>query len=239
MVRGSAADFLIRAVLDEAFRELALADPQRAFEGYDLSEAEQQILRSRDGRLLGLLGEAAGQGHAVVEQPARKATAKPAASSLPSLPEVKLLLRLTPHATQQPDGASKVSYAASLHPWPGDREPKGTDPGSGEQAEGHSDGTPPEMAWVIHIVPTVLDAQETGLKVAYSASIQPLAVGTDGTQPPAREPPRALANSPWNHHLESSAAKAAAQAVRACAPSRRYEKLLELVDALQAGDGRG
>ncbi len=227
MTRGSATDFLIRAVLDEAFRELALADPQRAFEGYDLSDAEQQILRSRDGRLLGLLGEVAGQGEALVEKPAGEATAKPVASSLPNLPEVKLLLRLAPQATQQPDAASKVSYAASLHPWPG------------EQDEVHSYGTTSEMAWVIHITPTVLDAQETGLKVAYSASIQPLAAGADGAPPSAREPPRALPNSPWNHHLESSAAKAAAQAVRACDPSRRYEKLLELIDALQTGDGCG
>ncbi|MCP4249640.1 MAG: hypothetical protein GY778_21580, partial [bacterium] len=43
----STADFLIRVVLDDAFRELALDDPQRAFEGYDLSPAQRELLSSR------------------------------------------------------------------------------------------------------------------------------------------------------------------------------------------------
>ena len=43
MKRGSAADFLVRTVLDGAFRELAIANPQRAFEGYELSEEEKDI----------------------------------------------------------------------------------------------------------------------------------------------------------------------------------------------------
>jgi len=45
MKRGSAADLLIRAVLAEAFRELALANPERAFEGFDLSEEEEEFRR--------------------------------------------------------------------------------------------------------------------------------------------------------------------------------------------------
>ena len=54
-----------------------------------------------------------------------------------------------------------------------------------------------------------------------------------------RESTQALGNPPWNHHVESSAAKTAARAVQAAEPDRRYEKLLELVDALQTGDARG
>jgi hypothetical protein len=239
MARGSAADFLIRTVLDEAFRELALADPQRAFEGYDLSEEEQEILRSRDDRLLGLLGEAAAYGQALVEHPAEDESAKAAESSLPTLPEVKLLLQLVPHSAQQPDSPSNIAYAASLHPWPGDHNSKTADAESGERTDIHNDPALPGIAWIIRITPTVLDAQEDGLKVAYAASIHPLGVGAEQQQQPTEGATRALAGSVWNHQVESSAAKAAARAVRASDASQRYEKLLELIQALQTGDDRG
>ncbi|MBN2562713.1 MAG: hypothetical protein JXQ75_17445 [Phycisphaerae bacterium] len=240
MTRGAVTDFLIRAVLDEPFRELALADPQRAFVGYDLSEEEQEILRSRDGRLLGLLGKAVAYAKALVEHPAKGDLSEATESSLPSLPEVNLLLRLDPRATQRPGSALDVAYAATLAPWPGgDHERKTTDAENGEQTEQHSNDTPPKIAWIIRITPTVVDSLETGLKVAYHASIRPFAVGADGKQPSAKGPTQASATSPWRHDVESSAAKAAAQAVRASDAGRRYEKLLELIRVLQAGDDRG
>ncbi len=37
-----------RAVMDRAFRELLFSDPDRAFEGYDLTEQEKAILRNLD-----------------------------------------------------------------------------------------------------------------------------------------------------------------------------------------------
>ena len=120
MTRGSAADFLIRTVLDEQFRELAVADPHRAFEGYDLSDREREILLARDGRLLGLLGQAMGQDEPSVEPPDGDVGAATSASPTPGLPEVKLLLRLTPFVAQDPESGQKVSYEASLHPWPDD-----------------------------------------------------------------------------------------------------------------------
>ena len=239
MTRGSAADFLIRAVLDEAFRELAIADPQSAFEGYDLNEEEQEILRSRDARLLGLLGEAVGQAKASVEHPERTGGSKTTESSPPSLPEVKLLLRLEPQASQAPDSASGVAYAASLHPWPGDDESKRTDAQSDERTEGHEDGAPPKMAWMVRITPTVVEVLETGLKVAYSAAIHPFTADADVKQPSAQGPTRPSARSPWDHHVESTAAQAAARAVRASGAGQRYEKLLELIHALQTGDEGG
>ncbi len=238
MTRGSAADFLIRTVLDEAFRELALAEPQRAFEEYDLSAEEKKILSSPDDRLLGLLGAASVRGEAADEHPPKKAVSKPAAAPLPRLPEVKLLLRLAPHAAQLPDSKSRVAYTASLHPWPHDRAPKSTDAESDEQSAGHDDGPPPEIAWIVRIKPTVIDAQETGLKVAYTASIHPLDADTGEEQPSAPGPTPAVASPPWNHHIESSAAQAAARAVLESDARQRYEKLLGLIHALQTGDER-
>lgn len=235
MKRGSAADFLIRAVLDEAFRELALADPERAFEGFDLSEEEEETLRSRDRRLLGLLGDAVAHRQALAEHPLQKEHTDPAAPALPSLPEVQLLLRLVPHAAQSPDSEPKVSYAASLHPWPCDDELK-TGADIDEQLEGHADAAVRGVTWIIRIAPSVVESRETGMVVAYSASIHPLMTDPDQTRLSVREPTQELASPPWNHHVESAAAKTAARAVQAADPGQRYRKLLELVHALQTGD---
>ncbi len=214
MKSGTAADFLIRAVLDEAFRDLAIADPERAFEGYDLNSDQRESLRRRDGRVLGLLGE-------VVPPPAeheRTSSAEP----LPKLPEVKLLLRLTPQSAQLPDSTSKVTYAATLSAWPGDQEAK------------VATGEPSDVAWVIRIKPTVLERRDEGLNVAYAAAIQPLAVDLAGSSLTAQE----KGASPWNHQVESDAAKMAAQAVLASGADGRYARLLDLVHALQPGNER-
>jgi hypothetical protein len=238
MKRGSAADFLVRTVLDEAFRELAIANPQRAFEGYELSEEEKDILRSRDHRLLGLLGEAVAHKEALAEQPLQKEHFDPTGPTLPSLPEVKLLLRLAPHVPQSPGSEPKVTYAASLHPWPCDDELK-TGPDADEQAKGQTGAAVGEVGWIIRIVPNVVESREAGLTVAYSASIHPMMTDSDQTPPSAREPTEELASPPWNHHVESSAAKTAVRAVQAADPGERYGKLLELVHALQTGDNGG
>ena len=239
MAQRSADDFLIRTVLDETFRELALADPQRAFEGYALSEEQQEILRSRDARLLGLLGGTVAQGEALAEHASKKGISKTADAPLPSLPQVKLLLRLVPQATQPPGSASSVAYAASLHPWPGHERSKTIDAENGGQTAGDIAGMTPRIEWLVRITPTVIGSQETGLKVAYSATIQPLAVGADEAPLATQGPTPAVGRPPWNHHIESSAARSAARAVRESEASVRYEKLLELIHALQTGDERG
>ncbi|MCH7872030.1 MAG: hypothetical protein IID33_10060 [Planctomycetes bacterium] len=215
MKTGTAADFLIRAVLDETFRELAIADPQRAFEGYDLSPDQRESLRRRDGRVLGLRGE-------VVAPPDEERPASAAQPPLPKLPEVTLLLRLTPQSAQLPDSTSKVTYAAALSTWPGNEEIK------------NADGEPSDVAWVIRITPTVLERREEGWHVAYAAVIQPLAVDLAGSSLTAQE----KGASPWNHQVESDAAKMAAQAVLTSGADGRYARLLDLVHALQPGNER-
>ncbi|MBL7223157.1 MAG: hypothetical protein ISS72_04830, partial [Candidatus Brocadiae bacterium] len=216
MRRESAADFLIRTVLDEQFRELAVADPHRAFEGYDLSEREREILLARDGRLLGLLGEAIGQDEAPAEPPHSDVGAATSASPTPSLPEVKLLLRLTPFVAQDPQSGTKVSYEASLHPWPDDGDPKSGDARRGQKTEPDGDCPPTEIKWMVRVVPTIVGSQESGLVVSYSASIHPVAEDADDVRPSAEAPTPKPASSPWTHHVESSAARAAARAGRAC-----------------------
>ncbi len=255
MAHGTATDFLVRAALDDAFRELALTDPQRAFEGYDLSDEERDILCSRDGRLLGLLGAAVAKAKTPIEQTAEDDPPETAESHFPSLPEVNLLLRLDPRVTHAPDSAPSVGYAASLSPWPGEHERKPPDEEGREQAAEQSNDAPPGVSWIIRITPTVVDSVTdalpcgsrlnkassvtAGLKVAYHASIHPNPSQTSEEPPSAERPTAASATSPWIHHVESAAAKAAAQAVRASDADGRYDKLLDLIDALQTGDERG
>ena len=234
MTRKSAANFLVRAVLDEAFRDLALSNPQSAFEGFDLTEQEKEILRSRDHRVLGLLGDAVRQQEPVAETPLEKTPPTPVAPALPSLPEVKLLLRLIPQAVPSPGPDPKVSYAASLHPWPTDNEPEGG-PNSAAPTDNGTETAAAEIRWLIRIAPEVVESRDTGLAVAYSASIHPVTAESDETGPAYRESPPKATDSPWNHHLDSPAARTAAKAVLAADPSQRYAKLLELAHALQTG----
>ncbi len=224
MAGKSVADFLVRTALDDAFCELALTDPERAFEGYDLSEQERDILIRRDERLLGLLGGAVGHGHAAAEDSPQRESQEADAAPSPELPEVKLLLRLAPQVAQTPGAGANVAYAASLHTWPADRDARADQPSS---------GAPPEIEWLVRFTPTVVASGEEGLTVAYSAAIEPLDAVSDKPKPPA------AANPPWNHHVDSAAAKAAARAVRASDAGGRYEKLLGLIHALQEGDDRG
>jgi len=249
MKRKSVNDYLIRTVLDDAFREVAIADPLVAFEGYDLSEEEKEILRSRDHRLLGLLGRVVAGSHAgddhpcgAVEHPLKtEAETEPTDQEKPPMPhlaEVNLLLRLVPQAVPSADGESKVAYAASLHPWPDD---KGTTPGADTEApsRGEPDGEPTEVKWIVRIQPTVLGTEAAGLRVAYSASIHPLTAASDESREPVAHADGPPAGAPWNHQIESAAAKAAARAAQAAAPDQRFMKLLDLVEALQTGDHGG
>jgi len=224
MTRGSAVDFLIRAVLDETFRDTATADPPRAFEGYDLNDEEREILQNQDERVLALLGQAVTRGEVSVAPSEKRGSSNTKTASPPVLPEVRLLLRLIPHVSQNSAPGSQLAYEASLHPWSGDLAPDA------------ADGKPPAIEWIIRITPAVRDAQEAGLSVSYSASIQPFAVGAGKSPALAPESSQARSSSPWNHYVASNAAKTAAQAVRASDASERYEKLLDLINALQTGD---
>ncbi len=239
MTGNTAADFLIRVVLDDAFRELAIDDPQRAFEEYDLSAEQREILAGRSDRILELLGAAAPQSRPSADGAGSKTEPPAAAAALPGLPDVKLVLRLAPHAVPEQGSSTKVAYEASLLPWtPDDASAKSQAPADPPGEIPDSDGAP-ELSWLVRISPTVVDAEEAGVRVAYSASIRPLVEGAGLNQPP---PPAQTPSEPgrtWRHDLESPAVQAAAQAVRLCDTGTRYEKLLELIEAVRPEGRRG
>ena len=235
MKQESVADFLVRVVLDEAFRELALANPKSAFSGYDLTQEQKDILCKRDHRLLRLLGDVFSQDRLCPDPPSGTKPAMEPPPVFPSLPEVTLLLCLAPQTVETPGSPANVSYAASLHPWPG-ADNTGTKAEKAKQSQRTGKAAPEELEWIIRIAPKVIGTEETGVTVAYSASMHPLTSEIEPKHGKLAEPARAPTGSPWNHHVGSAAAKSAAQAVKAAAPMERYGKLLELARALQVGD---
>ena len=235
MSKQSVTEYLIRTVLDEGFRLAAIADPDRAFDGFDLSEDEKETLRSGDDRLLALLGGAVAQNECATDRAVDDAASGSSEATPSGLPTVELLLRLQPQVSHTAESGVRVAYAASLHSWP---EPEST-PGVDSKDEQQKDAALAELTWLVRITPTILESGDAGSHVAYSASVLPIDLQTGVTSPVSQASSAGTVRSPWGHHVESQAAKDAAQAVRACEPGQRYDRLLDLVGALQTGDHRG
>ncbi|MCP4247311.1 MAG: hypothetical protein GY778_09715, partial [bacterium] len=180
-------------------------------------------------RLLDLLGAAAPQSQPPSDQQAATTEPPAPAAALPELPDVKLVLRLAPQVVEGPGSEAKVAYGASLLPWP-------LNDASGEQPDNHGQAG---LSWLVQLSPMVVDAEEAGVRVAYSASIRPLMEGAEKHQPPTPPQTASKPEGTWTHDLESPAVKAAAQAVRSCDAGQRYDKLLELIEAVQVGGHRG
>lgn len=216
--------FLVRTVLDDAFRELARTDPDAAFEAYDLSPADREVIRERGPAMLRLLGEALEAGDDAV--PARPTPRAPPAEAapvqspkgdprgtpvglddevepLPELPDAELLLRLRPQTHVDDQGDRKILHAASLHPWP------------------PTDGDPGAVAFHLRFTPTVGRGRDGRVQVAYAGSLQSV---SPGAEPPPAEP--------WGHRTDTEAVREATRGVRDADPDDRYQRLLELAAAI-------
>ena len=227
-------EFLIKSVLDTAFRELAQSDPDAALEGFDLSEDEKHMLIGGDERVLSLLGRVLPHSGAVQHgpEPACERTSEPSSYSPQTLPEINLRMRLVPHAVASPDDQVELSYSASLHPWTDD--PASWDQPVGGAAEAAS--TAAAVDFKIRVVPTMIPLPGSEPKLAYSATIQSpeekvrtvaLTGETESGDPSPRPPP---------YHGDSLAARQAAAEVLQAEPNQRYPKLLQLISALRRGD---
>ena len=233
-MQAGLTEFLVKSVLDTGFRELALSDPDGAFEGFDLSTDEKDILSSGDERLLSLLSRVLQYSGLEQhnQQPVSEHSSEPGVFPHQTLPEIILRMRLLPHAVRSPGNLLELSYSASLHPWT-------DDPATWDQPVDGATNPASDAAAIdlmICIVPTLISLPGSGPKLAYSASIQSPKVGVgtvapleegescDGTAPPSR------------YHGDSLAARRAAAEVGQAEPDERYPKLLKLVSALRQGD---
>ena len=234
-------DFLIRTVLDGEFRELALADPDRACEGYALSDEAREVLCSRDERLLNLLSSAFRESWVESTPPSTSPQQTP--TDLPAtqaLPDVCLLLSLIPHVVETADDSLHFNYEASLRPW--------TDP-----THGVNDPQPPlapdadgRIDFLVRIAPTVISPGLADPKIAYAATIQsPFAAPAAPQQVNPKEPTigsvaASEESSPSKQaDKESRILETLAAAVRQAEPSDRYERLVGLIRFLQTGEVDG
>ena len=230
-MQSGLAEFLIKSVLDTGFRELALSYPDRAFEGFDLSTDEKDILRSGDERVLGLLGRVLQYSWPV--QPAtsnQKPLAESTTPSTQTLPEVALRLRFVPYAAESPDARLQFNYEASLHPWTDD---PATEDRSVDDSTAAANAA---FDMMIRIVPTVISLAGTEPKVAYAATIQSPGSGT-GPGPPLEPGGSYAGTTPASrYHGNSLAAREAAAAVGQAEPNQRYARIFDLIRALRQGD---
>lgn len=105
--------FLVRIALDDAFRDLVARDPDAAFEGYALDEAQKAALRRPDEGWLALLGGVVRGSAPQVHTPTASTPQAPA------LAEARLLLTLRP--AELPSG--RLGWGASLYGWPSEADP--------------------------------------------------------------------------------------------------------------------
>ncbi len=209
---GDLAAFLVRSVLDPAFRDLVKQSPQEAFQGFDLSADEQATVRRGDAGMLQLLaaassasraGSDAGGGTSSVAPPppadgsaapgtapdfasVRRAAAAPPAAPVTALPPITLQLKIQPWAQQSPEGL-RLSFTSTIE-HAGAQDP-GAQP-AGEQAASADSAAP--QAW-----------------------------------------------SAWDHDLTSDQAIRAASAARAAEPQDRRHHILELMRVMCAQEQIG
>jgi hypothetical protein len=147
--------FLVRTALDDAFRDLVERDPDAAFEGYDLADADKALLRKPGEGWMRLLGVLVRETAPEVHAPAAPA---PEASALP---EVRLLLALRPHQLDE----ERLGWAASLSAWPSEVEPDA-------------------VRFLVRVMPKAKPI-EGGFELSYAASIQaPPAHGAEEPEMP-------------------------------------------------------
>jgi hypothetical protein len=235
-MRAGLARYLTRAALDRGFRALAEADPDASFEGYDLTEADKEILRRRDHETARLLAEAsaAAAGASTPTSPPpvpRTAAADPPPVTGRPLPPADLILQVMAVPSRDEAGGLKLAHVVSLHPAPAPGEPPPPPP-----PEAPPDALGP-VRFFLRLAPHATPLPEGGVVVTYAASLVPR-----GAEEAAAEPARDASASPaaarravGGRGAASPAALRAAGAVRGAAPADRAARLLELLAALEAG----
>jgi hypothetical protein len=203
-------ELLIASAMDADLLQRLRETPQAVFDSYDLTEEERDVLSNPDDRLLPLLGTAL----------ARRSPAQPPAAIPPpephvvfkgkTLPEVSLALTIVPCAT-----GDSYSYAVWVNPLPEGSDASTLPPPPGATLPGEP--LSPLFA-VVRLSPVLLQGDK---HVALWASL---------TQPTNVEAP-----PPPPLDSKSEAANAAAAAVHAAPVESRYQRLLELAQAVQPG----
>jgi hypothetical protein len=224
---------LIASALDADLRRRLLESPEEAFQAFDLTEEEKDLLRRPDHRLLRLLG-------AALEHQAESSNRRPEASAaLPqphavvqarTLPDISLVLTLVPCAQYENGQLNTFAYAVWVNPLP-----DGTDPGSLPPPQGAV--FPGQPLAPLHAVMQVCAVQMQDAdghpQVGLSAGLRQ---SSNITAAPPPESAGKLGVSPFGSDLHSGAVRAAVAAVRSAPGDQRYGRLIDLIHALRGGE---
>jgi hypothetical protein len=201
--RAELRRFLTDVALDPALRRLAETEPDAAFAGYALDEADRAVLGRRDGEVMSLLAKALAPESDVPGDPGRAADATPRTGEPAPGPDAAAAPPAPPAVIALPDAAFAVRVRPQLIPGPGG-------------------------AWQVTCAVSVEPvAGESGAGGAPPASAAVTAASPKSAAPPSSP------SSPWGHRVDSPEARDAARAVLAASPAERRARLVDLVAALR------
>jgi hypothetical protein len=219
---------LIASALDADLRRRLLESPDEAFRGFDLTEDEKDLLRRPDHRLLPLLGAALARqtGSRGREFQAPTAPQPHAVVRARTLSDVALALTLVPCAQYEKGRLNTIAYAVWVNPLPPGADPAGL-PAPGSAFPGQP-LTPLHM--VIQVSAVATENAAGSPQIGLTASLRQ---SSNVAAPPPPETAGIPSASLFGSELHSPAVEAAVAAVRGAPNARRYDALLDLLQALR------
>jgi len=225
---------LIAVALDADVRRRLVDFPEEAFQDFDLTEEEKDLLRRPDQRLLPLLGAVIAHQRASPAPEPRAASAAPqphAVVEAPTLPDFTLVLTLVPCAHYENGRVHKLSYAVWVNPLPADADPESLPPLPGAVFPGQP-LTP--LHAVIQVSPLPMEDAAGQPLIGLSAAFRK---SSNIAAPPPHESAGRPAGSPFGSDLRSAEVQAAVAAVRGTSTSpatgERYNRLIDLLHVLR------
>jgi hypothetical protein len=237
------SQLLIASAMDADLCRRLRESPEEIFQDFDLTEAEKDLLRRPDQRMLHLFGVALAQQRDLSSSEApsdshNEAHSVSAASPQPhavvearTLPAISLALTLVPCAQYENGQLATFAYAVWVNPLA-----EGTDPSLSPPPGAALPGQPlTPLHAVIQVSAVQLTDQDGKPQVGLSASLRR---SSNVTAPPPPESAGRPGTPPFASDLGSAEVQAAVAAVRSASGEDRYGRLIELIHALRGGHVR-
>jgi len=157
---------LIESALQPGLRRRLLDSPEEVFLEFDLTEEQRDILRKRDDRLLGLLGEAmarqagGGAGPVASAAEAQEPPLSPPPPAGRQLPDLRLALTVMPVVVEEAGEWRSLSFATWVNPLPEGADPADLGPPEGAVLPGRP-LTP--LRAVVHVSAQMVPGAGVGL----------------------------------------------------------------------------
>ena len=224
---------LVASALDADLRRRLLESPEEAFQDFELTEEQKDLLRRPDHRLLPLLGAALAhetESRAPEPKPSTAVSQPHAIVRARTLPDISLALTLVPCAQYENGRLNTFAYAVWVNPLPPGADPAGLPPPEGGVLPGQP-LTP--LHAVIQVSAVQTQDAAGGPQVGLTASLRQ---SSNVAAPPPPEAAGRPGASPFGSDLASEAVRAAVAAVRSAPSGQRYGRLIDLIHTLAGGE---